>query len=143
MDQHIIDYMRSCTECQINKVARHHSYGLSLPLELPYTRWQSIAIDFITELPLSEECDPLWVVIDCFTKMVHFLPLRKDEKTPADLAICHESGTTGSASPPVPPSHWSPCGCTSSPPPLSLSYVPRRLILAPATALWQRCSTKP
>jgi len=41
-------------------------------------------MDFITELPLSEGCDQLWVVIDRFTKMAHFIPLR--EKTAADLA---------------------------------------------------------
>jgi len=37
------------------------------------------------ELPLSEGCDQLCVVIDQFTKMAHFIPLR--EKTAADLAI--------------------------------------------------------
>jgi len=44
-------------------------------------------MDFITELPLSEECDQLWVVIDRYTKMAHFLPLRKEGKTVADLAV--------------------------------------------------------
>jgi len=42
-------------------------------------------MDFITELPISEGCDQLWVVIDRFTKMVHFIQLR--EKTAADLAV--------------------------------------------------------
>jgi len=59
MDECIIDYVRSCSECQKNKAARHHPYGLSSPLELPYAPWQSIAMVFITELPLSEECDQL------------------------------------------------------------------------------------
>jgi len=44
-------------------------------------------MDFITELPLSEGCDQLWVVIDRFTKMAHFLPLGKEKKTVADLAV--------------------------------------------------------
>ena len=44
-------------------------------------------MDFITELPLSEGCDQLWVVIDRFTKMAHFLPLEKKKKTAADLAV--------------------------------------------------------
>jgi len=44
-------------------------------------------MDFITKLPLSEECNQLWVVIKRFTKMAHFLPLRKEEKTAADLAV--------------------------------------------------------
>lgn len=44
-------------------------------------------MDFITKLPLSEKCNQLWVVIERFTKMAHFLPLRKEEKTAADLAV--------------------------------------------------------
>jgi len=47
----------------------------------------SIAMDFITELPESEGCDQLWVVIDRFTKMAYFLPLPKEGKTAADLAV--------------------------------------------------------
>jgi len=34
---------------------------------------------------MSEICDQLWVVIDRFTKIAHFIPLR--EKTVGDLAI--------------------------------------------------------
>ena len=51
MDERIIDFVRSCPKCQKNKAARHQPYGLSSPLELPYAPWQSIAMDFITELP--------------------------------------------------------------------------------------------
>jgi len=87
MDERIIDFVRSCPECQKNKASRHQPYGLSSPLELPYAPWQSIAMDFITDLPLSEECDQLWVVIDRFTKMAHFLPLRREGKTTTDLAV--------------------------------------------------------
>jgi len=42
-------------------------------------------MDYIVEHLLSEGCDQLWVIIDQFTKMVHFIPLR--EKTAPDLAI--------------------------------------------------------
>ena len=87
MNERIIDFVRSCPECQQNKVARHQPYGLSSPLELPYTPWPSIAMDFIMELPFSSGCDQLWVIIDRFTKMAHFLPLKKEEKTVADLAV--------------------------------------------------------
>ena len=87
MNQRIIDFVRSCPECQQNNAARQQPYGLSSPLGFPYAPWQSIAMDFITELPLSEECDQLWVVIDRYTKMAHFLPLRKEGKTVADLAV--------------------------------------------------------
>jgi len=84
MNERIIDFVRSCPECQKNKAARHQPFGLISPLELPYVPWQSIAMDFITELPISEGCDQLWVIIDRFTKMAHFVPLQ--EKTAQDLA---------------------------------------------------------
>ena len=87
MNERIIDFVQSCLECQQNKTSRHQPYGLSSPLELSYTPWQSIAMDFITELPLSEGYDQLWVIIDRFTKVAQFLPLKKEEKTSADLAV--------------------------------------------------------
>jgi hypothetical protein len=86
MDETIIDYIQSCDECQKDKTARHLKYGLLQPLELPYAPWRSIAMDFITDLPESSGCDQLWVVVDRFTKMAHFIPLQKDGKTTADLA---------------------------------------------------------
>jgi len=86
MNDRILDFVRSCPECQKNKTARHQPYGLSSPLELPYAPWQSVAMDFITELPVSEKCDQLWVIIDRFTKMAHFIPLLQNNKTAADLA---------------------------------------------------------
>jgi len=87
MNERIIDFVKSCPECQQNRVSRHQPYGLSSPLELPYAPWQSIAMDIIMELPVSEGCDQLWVIVDRFTKMAHFLPLRTEGKTVADLAV--------------------------------------------------------
>jgi len=74
MNERIIDFVSSCSECQQNKAFRHQPYGLSCPLELPYARRQSNGMDFITELPISEGCDQLWVMIDRCTKMAHFIP---------------------------------------------------------------------
>jgi len=87
MNERIIDCVRSCPKCQQNKTSRRQPYGLSSPLELQYAPWQSIAMDFITELPELEGYDQLWVVIDRFTKMAHFLLLRKEGKKAADLAV--------------------------------------------------------
>jgi hypothetical protein len=78
MDQQIIDYVRSCLECQKDKAARQKPYGLLSPLELPYAPWTSIAMDFITDLPLLEDCDQLWLIVDRFPKMAHFILLYKD-----------------------------------------------------------------
>jgi hypothetical protein len=75
MDETIIDYIQSCMECQKDKIAYHLKYGLLQPLELPYAPWQSIAMDFITDLPESSGCNQLWVVVDRFMKMAYFIPL--------------------------------------------------------------------
>ena len=86
MNSDIIEYVRSCLECQQDKSRRHHQYGLLSPLELPQAPWQSIAMDFITDLPQSMSCTELWVVVDRFSKMAHFIPLSPGGKTAEDLA---------------------------------------------------------
>jgi transposase InsO family protein len=75
MDEWVADYVRSCDICQRNKSPRHARYGLLHPLELTYTPWQSISMDFITQLPISEGNTSIWVVVDRFSKMAHFIPL--------------------------------------------------------------------
>jgi hypothetical protein len=59
MNDEIVKYILLCAECQNNKAARHKSYGLLQPLDLAYTPWSSIAMDFITDLPLSDGCNQL------------------------------------------------------------------------------------
>jgi hypothetical protein len=86
MNEDSIQYVPSYPECQKKNAARHKSYGLLQPLEPGYCPWKSIAMDFITDLPLSEGCDQLWVMIDRFTKMAHFIPLKKQNKKVEDLA---------------------------------------------------------
>jgi hypothetical protein len=92
MDQEIVEYIRSYLECQKDKATHHKPYGLLLPLELLYTPWTSITMDFITDLPLSKDCDQLWVIVDRFTKMAHFIPLKKEQKMAEHLVkiFAHE-----------------------------------------------------
>jgi hypothetical protein len=74
MNEEIIKYVQSCPECQQNKAARHKGYGLLQTLEPAYAPWQSIAMDFITDLHLSQGCDQLWMIVERYTKMAHFIP---------------------------------------------------------------------
>ena len=86
MDTDITAYILVCPDCQRDRSRRHRRYSLLSPLELPYAPWQSIAMDFITKLPRSNGCTELWVVIDRFSKMAHFIPLEEDKKIAKDLA---------------------------------------------------------
>jgi hypothetical protein len=43
-------------------------------------------MDFITDLPLFDGCDQLWIIIDRFTQMAHFLSFPKDDKIANDPA---------------------------------------------------------
>src|ERR1700712_2354959 len=81
MAEEIEDYVRSCEDCQRNKASRHKRHGTLHPLELSYSPWDSISMDFIVQLPLSEGCVTIWVVVDRFTKMAHFIPIKEKEKT--------------------------------------------------------------
>ena len=85
MDQWIEDYVHSCPDCQKNKAARHAHYGLLQPLELAYRPWDEVSMDFIVDLPVSNGCSSIWVVVDRFTKMSHFIPLKHGEKKAPDL----------------------------------------------------------
>jgi transposase InsO family protein len=84
MDEHVRRYVHECDSCQRNKPSRHRRNGLLHPLELPNSPWSSVSMDFITDLPQSEGCSTIWVVIDRFTKMAHFVPLK--EKTATHVA---------------------------------------------------------
>ena len=57
---------------------RNHPYGLLEPLPIPSKSWQSIALDFITYLPVSKGFDAILTVVDRYMKMAHFLPCTKE-----------------------------------------------------------------
>ena len=71
-------YVRNCDICQWSKVVRHAPYGMLQQKEVPDQPWKSIAMDFITDLPISDGYDTILVVIDRLTKMSHFIPCNKN-----------------------------------------------------------------
>ena len=78
MDQEVEEYVRSCDSCQQNKATRHKKYGLLDPLDIPNRPWDDISMDFIVGLPESSGHMKIWVVVDRFSKMAHFIPLSTD-----------------------------------------------------------------
>ena len=79
MAQEVKGYTRVCTMCVWVKLVQHKPYGqLTLLLTLHWV-WGNITMDFITDLLLSwlgkEVYDSILVIINCFMKMAHYIPV--------------------------------------------------------------------
>ena len=72
-----------CDLCAKTKARRHKPYGKLQPLPVSQQPWDSITMDFITKLPLSEEpatgnfYDSILVIVDRLTKFSYFIPYRE------------------------------------------------------------------
>jgi RNase H-like domain found in reverse transcriptase/Integrase zinc binding domain/Chromo (CHRromatin Organisation MOdifier) domain/Integrase core domain len=81
----VVRYVRTCISCQRNKSATSKPVGFLNPLPIPTEPFESISMDFVTELPLTVRGhDTLFVVVCRLTKMVHVAP-------------CHHSLTASQA----------------------------------------------
>ena len=79
----IEDYVCSCEDCQchMNKASLHKRHGVLHPLELFYALWDAISMDCIVPLPKSDGCSTVWVIVDRFIKMAHYVPINNRQKT--------------------------------------------------------------
>jgi len=79
MERDIRKYCSECDNWQRTKAPRHAKHGLLHQLELACKPWTHISMDFITDLPESEGATIILVVVDRFTKMAHFIPIKKND----------------------------------------------------------------
>jgi hypothetical protein len=76
LKQQVIEFIKKCPTCQLNK-AEHYKYmGLLQPLPVPDFAWTHISMDFLEGMPLSEHRNMILVVVDRFTKYAHFISLK-------------------------------------------------------------------
>jgi hypothetical protein len=73
--QWVKDFVKSCVVCQCNKSEHMHPAGLLQPLEVPSSIWANIAIDFVEGFPHVDSKTVVLMVVDHFSKYVHFIPL--------------------------------------------------------------------
>jgi len=71
-----------CDVCQRNKNRTEQPAGKLMPNSIPDKAWSHISADFITKLPLTQGYDSILIVVDCSTKMAHFV--LTTEKTTAE-----------------------------------------------------------
>ena len=77
MKKDIVDYVSKCLTCQQVKAEHQVPSGLLNPIPIPQWKWDTITMDFVTNLPLTQrKHDAVWVIVDKLTKSSHFLPIR-------------------------------------------------------------------
>ncbi|WVZ97621.1 hypothetical protein U9M48_043140 [Paspalum notatum var. saurae] len=77
MKREIAKYVSECDVCQRVKADHLKPTRMLQPLALPAWKWEDIHIDFIVGLPRTQKgYDSIWVIIDRFTKSVHFIPVK-------------------------------------------------------------------
>jgi len=75
--QDVRQYVTTCVGCQANKPSNQLPIGLLQPLPIPTRRWETVTMDLITQLPISQrQNDAIIVFVDKLSKMVHYAPCK-------------------------------------------------------------------
>ncbi|KNZ46938.1 uncharacterized protein VP01_6814g1, partial [Puccinia sorghi] len=70
MTRDVKDYLKSFYDCNCNKSSKQQKYGLIQPLP-----WNSLSMDFISQLPLSNGYNAIFVVTTCTSSEYRFISI--------------------------------------------------------------------
>lgn len=90
MRKDVEEYVWTCKQCLRNKPGSKLQ-GLMQTIPVPSACWEVVTTDFLTQLPPSNGCDAIQVVVCKLSKRVIYIPTRKnvDEKETAKLVFVH------------------------------------------------------
>jgi hypothetical protein len=94
------EYIALCDNYQRVKVEQQRPAWLLQPLKIAQCKWKEISMDFIVGLPTTQSSyDSIWVIIDRFLKVAHFIPVKTTYKGAklAELYITKNCVSTWSA----------------------------------------------
>jgi len=74
MSRYIRQYINTCDLCLRMKPIRQAPVGELHPLRISDSRWDTLSMDFVVELPLSSGHDAVMTVVDSVSKRAHFIP---------------------------------------------------------------------
>src|SRR4051812_28456261 len=78
MKQDIARYVEQCDIFRRAKAEHLRPAGTLQPLSIPEWKWDKIEMDFVNGFPRSQKGhDDIFVVIDQFTKVAHFMPVKE------------------------------------------------------------------
>jgi hypothetical protein len=79
MRRDVVRFITCYTSCQKGK-SRLNPHGLYIPLPVPIVPWKYIFMDFVLDLARTKSgCDGIFVVVDRFFEMVHFISCHKTD----------------------------------------------------------------
>lgn len=90
MSKEVQEYVKGCAICARSKHACQAPQGYLINLPLSTMPWQTVSLDFIVDLPISNGKTTILVAVDTLTKMAHFTALPKLPTAKETAAAFHQ-----------------------------------------------------